>query len=123
MLNNLRCLRNLAPLGAQEPLTTSSMMRSFDPLRFRPEPEVRVTVLLLPPVSVHHLALYPPMASFVRTGKKIVAIGRNYVAHAKELGNATPKEPFFFLKPTSSYLPSGGKVEIPRGVVAHHEGD
>ncbi|KAH6902423.1 mitochondrial protein [Coprinopsis sp. MPI-PUGE-AT-0042] len=61
------------------------------------------------------------MASFARTGKKIVAIGRNYVAHAKELGNATPKEPFFFLKPTSSYLPSGGKVEIPRGVVAHHE--
>jgi len=51
-----------------------------------------------------------------------VAIGRNYAAHAKELGNKTPKEPFFFLKPTSSYLPSGGKVEIPVGIVAHHEG-
>ncbi|CAA7271033.1 unnamed protein product [Cyclocybe aegerita] len=61
------------------------------------------------------------MASFVRHGKKIVAIGRNYAAHAKELNNAVPKEPFFFLKPTSSYLPSGGKVEIPRGIVAHHE--
>jgi len=51
-----------------------------------------------------------------------VAIGRNYAAHAKELGNKTPKEPFFFLKPTSSYLPSGGNVEIPVGIVAHHEG-
>jgi acylpyruvate hydrolase len=51
-----------------------------------------------------------------------VAIGRNYAAHAKELGNAAPKEPFFFLKPTSSYLHSGGKVEIPRGIDAHHEG-
>lgn len=60
-------------------------------------------------------------STFVRTGKKIVAIGRNYAAHAKELNNAPPKEPFFFLKPTTSYLPSGGKVEIPRGIVAHHE--
>ncbi|THH20897.1 hypothetical protein EW146_g542 [Bondarzewia mesenterica] len=60
-------------------------------------------------------------ASFVRNGKKIVAIGRNYIDHVKELNNAIPKEPFFFLKPTTSYLLSGGNVEIPRGVVAHHE--
>ncbi|KAH6917791.1 hypothetical protein BKA70DRAFT_950 [Coprinopsis sp. MPI-PUGE-AT-0042] len=61
------------------------------------------------------------MSSFVQVGKKIVAIGRNYVAHANELNNAVPKAPFFFLKPTSSYLPSGGQVEIPQGIVAHHE--
>ncbi|KAF7295662.1 hypothetical protein MIND_01106400 [Mycena indigotica] len=60
-------------------------------------------------------------ASFVRQGKKIVAIGRNYDLHVKELGNTRPAEPFFFLKPTTSYLPSGGKMEIPTGVVAHHE--
>ncbi|KAH8106932.1 hypothetical protein BXZ70DRAFT_885567 [Cristinia sonorae] len=60
-------------------------------------------------------------AAFVRHGKKIVAIGRNYADHAKELNNAVPKEPFFFLKPTTSYVVSGGKVEIPRGIVAHHE--
>ncbi|TFY56788.1 hypothetical protein EVG20_g8792 [Dentipellis fragilis] len=60
-------------------------------------------------------------ATFVRNGKKIVAIGRNYADHVKELNNAVPKEPFFFLKPTSSYLPSGGNIEIPRGIVAHHE--
>jgi len=53
---------------------------------------------------------------------QIVAIGRNYAAHAKELNNTVPKEPFFFLKPTSSYLPSGGRLEIPDGIVAHHEG-
>ncbi|KIY46938.1 hypothetical protein FISHEDRAFT_75119 [Fistulina hepatica ATCC 64428] len=62
------------------------------------------------------------MASqFVKNGKKIVAIGRNYADHIKELKNAAPKEPFFFLKPTSSYVLSGGKVEIPQGIVAHHE--
>jgi len=60
-------------------------------------------------------------AQFVRQGKKIVAIGRNYADHVKELHNTTPKEPFFFLKPTTSYMPSGGTLEIPRGVLAHHE--
>jgi len=62
------------------------------------------------------------MASFVQTGRKIIAIGRNYAKHARELGNAIPEKPFFFLKPPSSYLPNGGKVEIPRGVTVHHEG-
>ncbi|KAJ6501909.1 hypothetical protein C8R45DRAFT_974787 [Mycena sanguinolenta] len=61
------------------------------------------------------------MAAFVRQGRKIVAIGRNYMEHVKELNNTAPKEPFFFLKPTTSYLASGGKVEIPNGVLAHHE--
>ncbi|KAI0780508.1 hypothetical protein BD413DRAFT_463078 [Trametes elegans] len=60
-------------------------------------------------------------ASFVQQGKKIVAIGRNYSEHAKELNNAVPKEPIIFLKPTTSYLPSGGNVEIPQGVTAHYE--
>ncbi|KAG2150690.1 uncharacterized protein EDB93DRAFT_1240224 [Suillus bovinus] len=60
-------------------------------------------------------------AQFVRQGKKIVAIGRNYSEHIKELNNAKTTEPFFFLKPTTSYLPTGGKVEIPRGIIAHYE--
>ena len=63
------------------------------------------------------------MASSFRTaGRKIVAIGRNFAEHAKELNNAVPTEPFFFLKPTSSYLDNGGTIEIPKGVVAHFEG-
>ncbi|KAJ3866768.1 hypothetical protein EV359DRAFT_71624 [Lentinula novae-zelandiae] len=61
------------------------------------------------------------ISSFARHGKKIVAIGRNYAEHIKELSNTTPKEPFFFLKPTTTYLPSGGKVEIPNGILCHHE--
>ncbi|KAF5388953.1 hypothetical protein D9757_005048 [Collybiopsis confluens] len=51
----------------------------------------------------------------------IVAIGRNYAEHIKELSNTAPKEPFFFLKPTTSYLLPGGNVEIPKGIVCHHE--
>ncbi|XP_026666055.2 probable acylpyruvase FAHD1, mitochondrial isoform X2 [Phoenix dactylifera] len=46
-------------------------------------------------------------------GTKIVGVGRNYAAHAKELCNAVPKAPVLFLKPTSSYLQNGGTIEIP----------
>ncbi|MEO7458165.1 MAG: fumarylacetoacetate hydrolase family protein, partial [Gemmatimonadaceae bacterium] len=35
---------------------------------------------------------------------KIVCVGRNYAAHAKELGNEVPKEPLIFLKPPSSII-------------------
>ena len=35
---------------------------------------------------------------------KIFCIGRNYVAHAKELGNDVPEEPVIFMKPKSALL-------------------
>lgn len=35
---------------------------------------------------------------------KIVAVGRNYAAHAAELGNEIPKEPLIFLKPPSALV-------------------
>ncbi len=43
--------------------------------------------------------------------------------HIKELSNEAPAEPFFFLKPTTSYVLQGGSVEIPKGVQVHHEGE
>ena len=44
---------------------------------------------------------------------KIVCIGRNYVDHAKELGNDVPKEPLFFLKPPSSLIGDGDAIVLP----------
>jgi acylpyruvate hydrolase len=42
--------------------------------------------------------------------------------HVKELNNVRPKQPFFFLKPTSSILlPGQGAVERPSGVNLHYE--
>jgi 2-keto-4-pentenoate hydratase/2-oxohepta-3-ene-1,7-dioic acid hydratase in catechol pathway len=35
---------------------------------------------------------------------KIICIGRNYVAHAKELNNPLPSEPVFFMKPDTSLI-------------------
>ena len=44
---------------------------------------------------------------------KIICIGRNYVNHAKELGNAIPSEPVFFLKPDTAIPPKGHPFFIP----------
>ena len=35
---------------------------------------------------------------------KIIAIGRNYIEHAKELNNPVPKEPMFFMKPETAII-------------------
>src|SRR5437763_13068031 len=44
---------------------------------------------------------------------KIVCVGRNYAAHAKELGNDVPKEPLIFLKPPSSLIRQGESIRLP----------
>ncbi len=44
---------------------------------------------------------------------KIICIGRNYAAHAKELGNQIPSEPVFFLKPDSALLPKRNPLYYP----------
>ncbi len=44
---------------------------------------------------------------------KIVCVGRNYVDHAKELGNEMPKEPLIFLKPPSSLIGDGQPIRLP----------
>ena len=53
---------------------------------------------------------------------KIVCLLRNYADHAKELKNAVPTQPRFFLKPPSSLLPEGGSILIPgTSKELHHE--
>ena len=69
------------------------------------------------------------MAHAVRLGRreieirKIVCVGRNYAAHAAEMGAAPPDEPVIFLKPTTALAhPGGGDLFIPEewGLL-HHE--
>lgn len=52
------------------------------------------------------------MTDSTRPGK-IVCVGRNYRAHAKELGNDVPAEPLIFLKPPSSVIRTGGTIALP----------
>jgi 2-keto-4-pentenoate hydratase/2-oxohepta-3-ene-1,7-dioic acid hydratase in catechol pathway len=55
---------------------------------------------------------------------KIVCVGRNYAAHARELGNAVPERPLIFLKPPSSLLADGGTIVLPpESSQVEHEGE
>ena len=45
---------------------------------------------------------------------KIVCVGRNYVEHAREMGNEVPKAPLLFLKPQSSIVFDGEAIVLPR---------
>jgi 2-keto-4-pentenoate hydratase/2-oxohepta-3-ene-1,7-dioic acid hydratase in catechol pathway len=44
---------------------------------------------------------------------KIVCVGRNYLEHARELGNEMPERPLIFLKPPSSLIRSGETILLP----------
>ena len=44
---------------------------------------------------------------------KVVAIGRNYAAHAAELGHDVPERPLIFLKPSTSVIGSGDVIRLP----------
>jgi 2-keto-4-pentenoate hydratase/2-oxohepta-3-ene-1,7-dioic acid hydratase in catechol pathway len=58
------------------------------------------------------------------TPSKIVAVGRNYAEHAKELGNEAPSEPIIFLKPPSALLdPNGTIVRPPQSQRVDFEGE
>ena len=55
---------------------------------------------------------------------KVVAIGRNYAAHAAEFGNEVPEEPMTFLKPNTSVIGSGEPIIYPKQTSAvDHEGE
>lgn len=44
---------------------------------------------------------------------KIVAVGKNYAAHASEMGGDVPKEPLLFLKPPTTVIPTGSDIWYP----------
>jgi 2-keto-4-pentenoate hydratase/2-oxohepta-3-ene-1,7-dioic acid hydratase in catechol pathway len=53
---------------------------------------------------------------------KIICIGRNYAAHAKELNNEIPENPVFFLKPDTSLIRNNAPFYYPDfSTDIHHE--
>jgi 2-keto-4-pentenoate hydratase/2-oxohepta-3-ene-1,7-dioic acid hydratase in catechol pathway len=44
---------------------------------------------------------------------KIIGVGRNYRAHAEELGNPMPAQPIIFLKPTTAVIATGEAILLP----------
>jgi 2-keto-4-pentenoate hydratase/2-oxohepta-3-ene-1,7-dioic acid hydratase in catechol pathway len=73
---------------------------------FGPGPEdVRLTGARYPLDDVRLLAPILP--------SKVVAIGRNYAEHARELGNEPPAEPLIFLKPSTAVIGPGDAIVRP----------
>src|SRR6266436_9406351 len=60
------------------------------------------------PIALDEAELLPPVRP-----SKIVCVGRNYRAHAEELGHEVPAEPLLFLKAPSSLLAAGEGIRIP----------
>jgi 2-keto-4-pentenoate hydratase/2-oxohepta-3-ene-1,7-dioic acid hydratase in catechol pathway len=55
---------------------------------------------------------------------KIVCVGRNYAAHARELGNTVPERPLLFLKPPSALIHDGDAIVLPaQSQQVEHEGE
>ena len=51
----------------------------------------------------------------------IFCVGRNYEAHAREMGAVVDREaPFYFCKTPSAYVPSGATVPYPPGTANNH---
>jgi 2-keto-4-pentenoate hydratase/2-oxohepta-3-ene-1,7-dioic acid hydratase in catechol pathway len=55
---------------------------------------------------------------------KIVCVGRNYVEHARELGNEVPERPLLFFKPPSAVIGDGEAIVLPpESQRVEHEGE
>ena len=60
------------------------------------------------PIPFADVRLLAPMLP-----SKIIAVGRNYAAHAAEMGNEVPPEPMIFLKPSTSVVGPGDRIDLP----------
>ncbi|MEU6404456.1 fumarylacetoacetate hydrolase family protein [Streptomyces sp. NPDC046985] len=59
-------------------------------------------------VPLSKVRLLPPVLP-----NKVVAFGRNYAEHARELGHEVPDVPFAFLKPATSVIGPGDAIQYP----------
>ncbi len=57
--------------------------------------------------------------------RRILCVGRNYAAHAREMGKDPDREaPFFFAKPADAVVPDGATIPYPPGTQnLHYEGE
>ncbi|MGB3482181.1 MAG: fumarylacetoacetate hydrolase family protein [Mycobacterium sp.] len=55
---------------------------------------------------------------------KVVAMGKNYAAHAQEMGGAAPEQPVIFLKPNTAIVGPNAPIVLPADAnPVHHEGE
>lgn len=75
-----------------------------------------------PPSPIHSLAIAGSAERF--PVNRIFCVGRNYAAHAREMGQDEREPPFFFMKPASAAVDASAEVGIPYPSMTsnfHHE--
>ncbi|MFF6999811.1 fumarylacetoacetate hydrolase family protein [Streptomyces sp. NPDC008313] len=81
--------------------------------------ELSGTKVPLAPSGSARVRLLPPVLP-----NKVVAFGRNYAEHARELGNEVPDAPFAFFKPSTSVIGPGDEIQYPSfSQELHHEAE
>ncbi|MET0838110.1 MAG: fumarylacetoacetate hydrolase family protein [Marmoricola sp.] len=96
-----------------------------------PDEDSLITVLAgdplyvgLQPTDQQVLLADARLLSPVLPRSKVVGIGRNYAAHAAEMGSDLPEEPLMFLKPNTSVVGPGDPIFYPRQTQdLHYEGE
>jgi 2,4-diketo-3-deoxy-L-fuconate hydrolase len=91
----------------------SALVRDLDGEAYSPASLAKLAAL--DPAKLPAVDGKPRLGAPVSSISKFVAIGLNYVDHAKETGNPIPPEPIFFLKANSSLCGANDAVEKPRG--------
>ncbi|GAA3123786.1 fumarylacetoacetate hydrolase family protein [Planomonospora alba] len=86
--------------GPGEEFVSAISGHPFGPIQFTGERHALTDVKLLAPMLP----------------SKVVAIGRNYAEHAREMGGEVPEEPLFFLKPSTSVIGTGDAIAYPVGL-------
>jgi len=72
-----------------------------------------------PAYDLSQVTLLAPVAP-----SKVVCVGRNYRAHAKEMGHEVPREPLLFIKPSTAVIGPGGEIRLPEASKeVHHEAE
>ncbi|HEY1134730.1 MAG TPA: fumarylacetoacetate hydrolase family protein [Nocardioides sp.] len=75
-------------------------------------------------LEVEHKVADVRLLAPVLPRSKVVGIGRNYAAHAAELGNEVPSEPLMFLKPNTSVVGPNDAIVYPtQSTNVHFEGE
>lgn len=74
---------------------------------------------VFPPHAVTAVPVVGESAAF--PVRRVYCVGRNYAAHAREMGKDPDREPpFFFMKPADAVVPGGGDIHYPPGTRNYH---
>src|SRR5436305_7031019 len=91
----------------------SAHVKDLDGAAYAPESLKKLAAI--DPASLPAVSGKPRLGAPVTGISKFVAIGLNYVDHAKETGSPIPTEPIFFIKANTALSGPNDAVEKPRG--------